>query len=138
MIKVIIDTNVFVSGTLWKGTPHKVLELWSEGKFKLVVSVEIVNEYEEVLSNLLNHQQDLVDRILETIRMHSEYVQPVKLPKAICRDPNDEMFLMAALAGKVDYIVSGDKDLLVLNNTLNLNVVNPRQFLDALGSHGKS
>lgn len=137
MIKVIVDTNVFVSGTLWKGAPHKVLELWSEGKFKLVVSVEIVNEYEAVLNKLLNHQQDLVGRILETIRMHSEYVQPTKFPKAICRDPNDDMFLGAALAGKVDYIVSGDKDLLVLNNIGNLKIINSRQFLDAAGSHGK-
>ncbi len=138
MIKVIVDTNIFVSGTLWKGAPHKVLDLWFEGKFKLVVSVEIVNEYEAVLSKLLNHQQDLVGRILETVRMYSEYVQPVKLPKPICRDPNDEIFLEAALAGKVDYIISGDKDLLVLNNIVNLKIINSRQFLDAIGSLGKS
>ena len=133
MIKVIVDTNVFVSGTLWKGAPHKVLELWSSAKFKLVVSSDIVNEYEAVLGNLLSHQPDLVAQILETIRMHSEYVHPMNLPKRICRDPNDDMFISTALAGKVDYIVSGDKDLLVLNNVLDLKVVSPRQFLEALG-----
>ncbi len=115
------------------GAPHKVLAAWSAGKFKLVVSSEIVNEYETVLSNLLNHQQDLVARILETIGMHAEYVQPVKLPKPLCRDPNDEMFIATAFAGKVDFLVSGDKDLLVLKNDLDLKIVNPRQFLDALG-----
>lgn len=57
----------------------------------------------------------------------------MKLPKPICRDPNDDMFLSAALAGKVDYIVSGDKDLLVLNSVLDLKIINPRQFLDAVG-----
>jgi len=133
MIKAVVDTNVFISGTLWKGSPHNVLALWSASKFKLVVSHEIVNEYETVLNKLLNHQPDLVERILETIRLHSEYVQPMKLPKPICRDPNDDMFLSAALAGKVDYIVSGDKDLLVLNSVLDLKIVNPRQFLDAVG-----
>ncbi len=55
MIKAVVDTNVFISGTLWKGSPHKVLALWSASKFKLVVSHEIVNEYETVLNNLLNH-----------------------------------------------------------------------------------
>lgn len=85
-----------------------------------------------VLNKILTHQPDLVERILETIRMHSEYVQPVKLPKPICRDPNDDMFLSAALAGKVDYIVSGDKDLLVLNNVWEFKILNPRQFLDAV------
>ncbi len=132
MIKAIIDTNVFVSGTLWKGSPHKVLALWSEAKFKLVVSKEIVDEYEAVFSNLLNHQQDLVARILETIRVHAEYVQAAKLQKPICRDPNDDMFLAAAFAAKSNYIVSGDKDLLVLNDVLDLKIVNPRQFLDVL------
>jgi putative PIN family toxin of toxin-antitoxin system len=65
MIKAVVDTNVFISGTIWKGSPHKVLAHWAAAKFKLVVSHEIVNEY-------------------ETIRMHSEYVQPMKLPKPIC------------------------------------------------------
>lgn len=132
MIRAVIDTNIFVSGTLWKGVPHKVLALWSQAKFKLVVSQEIVNEYEGVLKSLLSHQSELADRILETIRFHSEYVQPMKLPKSICRDPNDEMFISTALAGKVDYIVSGDKDLLVLNGLLDLKILNPRQFLEAL------
>lgn len=59
MIKAVVDTNVFISGTLWKGSPHKVLELWSASKFKLVVSHEIVNDYETVLNNLLNHQPEL-------------------------------------------------------------------------------
>lgn len=132
MIKAVVDTNVFISGTIWKGTPHRVLELWSASKFKLVVSNEIVNEYESVLNKILTHQPELVERILETIRMHSEYVQPIKLPKPICRDPNDDMFLSAALAGKVDYIVSGDKDLLVLSNVWDVKILNPRQFLDAV------
>jgi|GEM_PF-7025247 predicted nucleic acid-binding protein len=48
------------------------------------------------------------------------------------------MFLSAALAGKVDYIVSGDKDLLVLNRVLDLKIVNPRQFLDAVGKKGQT
>jgi len=84
MIKAVVDTNVFISGTIWKGSPHKVLAHWAAAKFKLVVSHEIVNEYETVLNKLLNHQPDLIERILETIRMHSEYVQPMKLPKPIC------------------------------------------------------
>lgn len=48
MIRAIIDTNVFISGTMWKCTPHKILEHWSASKFKLVVSGEIANEYELV------------------------------------------------------------------------------------------
>lgn len=132
MIRVIIDTNVFVSGTIWKGAPHKVLALWSTGKFKLVVSHEIVSEYDAVLNNLLNHQPELVSQILETVRIHAEYVDPVKLQKPVSRDPKDDMFIAAALAGRVDYIVSGDKDLVVLDGVMGLRVLKPRQFLDLI------
>lgn len=132
MIRAIIDTNIFISGTMWKGTPHKVLELWSLSKFKLVVSADIVNEYELILHNFLSHQPELISQILETIRMNSEFVQPAKLPKPICRDPKDEMFLSAATAGKVDYIVSGDKDLLVLESIFNSKIVTARHFFETI------
>ncbi len=134
MIRVIIDTNVFISGTMWKGTPHKILEYWSASRFKLVVSGEIVNEYELVLHHFLNHQPELISKIVETIRMNSEFVQPTQLQKSICRDPKDEMFLTAALAGKVDYIVSGDKDLLVLDKIFDFKIFSPRQFFDIINS----
>ena len=132
MIRAIIDTNVFISGTMWIVTPHKILELWSASKFKLVVSGEILNEYELVLHNFLNHQPELISQIIETIRINSEFVQPVKFPKPICRDPNDEMFLTAAVAGKINYIVSGDKDLLVLDKIFDFKIISPRQFLDII------
>ena len=132
MIRAIVDTNVFISGTMWKGAPHKILEHWSAAKFKLVVSGEIVNEYELILHHFLNHHPELVAKILETVRMYSEYVQPTKLSKSVCRDPKDEMFLSAWLAGKVGYIVSGDKDLLVLEKKFDIKIISPRQFLDIL------
>lgn len=132
MIRAIIDTNVFVSGTIWKGAPHQVLSLWSDGRFKLVVSHEIVTEYEAVLNNLLNHQPELVSQILETIRIHAEFVQPVKLQKPVCRDPNDDMFIAAALGARVDFIVSGDKDLIILDGVMGLRIVKPRGFLDSI------
>jgi len=132
MIRAIVDTNVFISGTMWKGTPHKILEHWSASKFKLVVSGEIVNEYELVLHHFLNHQPELVAKILESVRMHAEYVNPIQPSNPVCRDPKDEMFLSAGLAGKVDYIVSGDKDLLVLEKMFDFKIASPRQFLNFL------
>jgi putative PIN family toxin of toxin-antitoxin system len=111
MTRVVIDTNVFVSGTLWKGIPQRVLQAWAENRFKLVVSSEVVQEYEAVLNKLLDHQPELVNRLVETVRLHAEYVQPAILPNQICRDPDDDVFIATALSGKADYLVSGDKDL---------------------------
>lgn len=132
MIKVVIDTNIFISGTLWKGQPHKVLNLWSQGFLRLVVTHEIVAEYEAVFNRLLNHQPELVSEIIKTVKIHAEYVQPITIPKNTCRDPNDEMFLAAALSSKTNYIISGDKDLLILNRVLDLNILSTRQFLETI------
>jgi putative PIN family toxin of toxin-antitoxin system len=132
MIKAVIDTNVFISAILWKGTPQKVLEKWSQGKFKLIVSNEIVLEYEEILNRLLNHSQQITHRAIETVRLHAEYVQPISLPKPICRDPDDDIFIGTALSAKADYIVSGDKDLLSLKEIMNTKIVTPREFNEAI------
>ncbi len=133
MIRAVIDTNVFVSGFLGKGPPRQILEAWSQAKFKLIVSSEIVLEYEAVLNRLLDHSPFLVDRTIESIRLHAEYAQAVAAPSLPpCRDPNDQIFIQTALAGRADYIVSGDKDLLVMSPILKIQVVKPRTFHELL------
>ena len=52
MIRVVVDTNVFISGIFWSGTPMKVLEAWIDGKFKLIISHDILVEYERVFEEL--------------------------------------------------------------------------------------
>ncbi len=134
MIRAVIDTNIFVSGFLGKGPPHKVLEAWAQAKFKLIVSDEVVMEYESVLNRLFDHNPTLVNRTIESVSLHAEYVQPAILPSKLCRDPNDEIFIRTAIAGRANYIVSGDKDLLVLNPIVNIEVLVPRTFLQILES----
>jgi putative PIN family toxin of toxin-antitoxin system len=134
MIRAVIDTNIFVSGFLGKGPPHKILEAWSQAKFKLIVSDEIVMEYESVLNRLLDHSPFLVNRTIESVSLHAEYVQPANLSSKLCRDPNDEIFIRTAIAGRVNYIVSGDKDLLVLKTIMNIEVLSPRAFLQIIES----
>jgi putative PIN family toxin of toxin-antitoxin system len=132
MIRAVIDTNIFVSGFLGKGPPHKVLEAWSAAKFKLVVSDEIVMEYESVLNRLLKHSPFLVNRTIESVSLHAEYVQPVPLNQKLCREPNEEIFISTAVAGRANCIITGDKDLLVLNPVMNVEVLTPRAFLQML------
>lgn len=47
-MKVVLDTNVLISGIFWKGTPRKILDEWSKGKFQLVVTPNIFTEYQRV------------------------------------------------------------------------------------------
>ena len=133
MIRAVIDTNVLASGIFWKGTPLKVIEAWTDGKIKLIVSGEILIEYERVLT-ILNKKAQLqnFDQILELINLNAELVNPVAFTRPVCRDKDDDKFLAAALGGNAQYIVTGDDDLLVLNGHQGLKIMKSKEFLGQL------
>lgn len=133
MIRAVIDTNVLASGIFWKGTPLKIIEAWADGKIKLIVSGEILIEYERVLT-ILNKKAQLknFDEILELINLNAELVNPVAFTRPVCRDKDDDKFLATALGGNAPYIVTGDDDLLVLDGHHGLKIMKPKIFLGEL------
>jgi putative PIN family toxin of toxin-antitoxin system len=133
LIRAVVDTNVFVSGIFWKGTPMQVIEAWIDGKFKLIVTSEILLEYERVLESLGKKAKfSNYDRILELVKLNAEMANPVAFTRPICRDKDDDKFLAAALGGSAQYIVTGDDDLLVLDGHQALKILKPKNFLDVL------
>ncbi len=133
MIRAVVDTNVFISGIFWSGTPLKVLEAWIDGRFKLIVSNEILVEYERVFEELNKKAKNPnSNRILELVKLNAEMVIPVTFVKPICRDKDDDKFLTAAIGGSAQYIVTGDDDLLVLNGHQHLKILKPKSFLESL------
>ncbi len=130
-MKVVIDTNVFISGVFFSGPPYKILEAWRDGKVQLVVSREILQEYQRVLGTL-GQEFPGVDAsgILELLTVKSELTAAPALPEAVCVDPDDDKFLACALASKVKHIISGDKHLLKVSGYRGVEVVKPRKFID--------
>ena len=130
MIRTVIDTNVFVSGVFWKGPPFQILEAWADGKFKLIVTSEILAEYERVFDELNKKAKTPNSgRILELVKLNAEMANPVAFTKPACRDKDDDKFLAAALGGSAQYLVTGDDDLLGLNGYEGLNIIKPKAFL---------
>lgn len=108
----------------------KVLDGWIDGKFKLIVSSEILVEYERVFEELNKKAKTPnANRILEIVKLNSEMISPIAFAKPICRDKDDDKFLAAALGGFAQYIVTGDDDLLVLDGHQNLKILKPKDFL---------
>lgn len=133
MIRVVVDTNVFVSGVFWKGPPLQILEAWADGKFKLIVTTEILTEYERVLNELnIKAKSPNCERILELVKLNAEMVNPIAFAKPVCRDKDDDKFLAAALGGGALYIASGDDDLLVLDGHQGLKIMKPKAFLSEI------
>lgn len=133
-MKIILDTNVLVSGIFWQGIPARILDAWTDQRFRLVVSPPILEEYQEVVDYLTRKYPSITtgQTILQAIAVYSDIVEPVKLPKQICTDPDDDKFIAAGLSGQVDYVVSGDVALLKTDGYLGLRVVKPSVFFALL------
>ena len=119
MIRAVLDTNVFVSGIFWSGTPSQILRHWIDRKFELIVTAEIIEEYQEVLHRLSKKVKQIdVTKFIQLLTVYSHLHEPIKLPLPISRDPDDDKFITAAIAGKANVIVSGDQDYWCSKNTI--------------------
>jgi uncharacterized protein len=130
-MKVVIDTNVFISGIFFTGPPYRILKAWQDGKIEILLSHEIFDEYHRV-GNELAYKFPKTDltRIFEYLLIHAEFIIVQKLPVQICDDPDDDKFIACAIAGKSNLIVSGDKHLLKISGYEGINVLTPRIFVD--------
>jgi len=129
MKNVVIDTNVFISALTGGITTRKILTLLKAGKFKLIISEELLKEIIVVLSRpKFKFDKNNLDRILRYIIRKAHIVFPEE-KISICRDPKDNVVLECAVAGKADFIVTGDKDLLALKRFRKTSIISPRQFL---------
>ena len=129
-MKIALDTNVLVSGIFFSGPPADILRAWSRGKFRLVLSPEILDEYTRVSAELAGKYSGIdVQRILDLIVVHSKMCSPAPMPEPVCQDPHDDMFIAAAIDSRTKIIVSGDKHLLKVSGYQGVSVITPRQFL---------
>jgi putative PIN family toxin of toxin-antitoxin system len=127
--RAVLDANTLVSGLLG-GTATKVIKQWRDGAFILIVSEEIMAEYEEVLTRpKFKLPEWVVQELLGYIREHAEWVTPNRQIQAVDRAPSDNKFLEAAVSGYVNWLVSGDKDLLDLGEFEGIPVIPSCEFL---------
>ena len=109
-----LNTSIIISH-LYGGASRKVVGLWKHGHLQLIVSTEIVEEYLRVLQK----SPLLTERGFQALQLWFSHQSKVTVIRPgthfkVCRDENDDMFLDAAYAGKAKYIISWDKDLLVI------------------------
>jgi putative PIN family toxin of toxin-antitoxin system len=128
-MRIVLDTNVLVSGIFWTGVPSTILHRWINDQFELLLSDEIFNEYIRTLFRISKGiKDDLVNKWLILFAENSNFIT-VKKRFKLSLDPDDNKLIDCAISGNADYIVSGDSHLLVLKSILNTEVITPSVFL---------
>jgi predicted nucleic acid-binding protein len=81
-IKAILDTNVFISGVFWKGPPFEILKAWQQQRFRLAISVPILEEYRRVLDQLTKERVVPVvfTSILKIVEFTQRWLSRLRLP----------------------------------------------------------
>lgn len=130
MMRVVADTNVFLSALLFGGLPEEFLNLALRRRFALITSAALLDELDEKLRGKFA----VSDRDAQSIRTNLEGSAAVVNPSfelhAVPDDPDDNRVLECALAGNADFIVSGDRHLLRIGNYEGIVIVSVRQFLE--------
>ena len=130
-MRVVLDTNVFISSFLGTGTPRKIIDFWKEGKITICLSKEIVDEYIEVLERLGLSGEKGVEEFLQLFARNFHSLFTAKTPnlEIVKNDPDDNKFFECAVALKAQFIISGDKAVLKIENYMGIKILSPKQFI---------
>ncbi len=130
MIKVVVDTNVFIS-SFFGGNPRKIIDYWKSGKVTLCLSKPIIDEYIEVFRRLELQNEKEIEELLGLFAHGFNVVFTVKTPELhiVEKNPDDNMFIEGAVGLKAKFVISGDKALKEIKDYMHIKIVSPREFL---------
>jgi putative PIN family toxin of toxin-antitoxin system len=128
-LRVVLDTNVLVSGLAHPGSvPGRIVNVWRQGGLEVVLSRYIIDELVRVLPRLPRIQltADEVRDLADSLMFLADIVEPGNEQDANLRDPADQPVLATLRASRADYLITGDKDLLVLADRY--SIITPAAF----------
>lgn len=129
MLRVVADTNIYISAYAFGGISKEVLVMAQTGMIKLCVSPAILDELEDVLIRKFKFSNDVVQEIIGNIPQFTELVTPKKTIKFITEDPDDDRILECAVTAGAHVIVSGDKDLKRIGKYEEIIILSPGEFI---------
>lgn len=129
-MRIIIDTNVVISGVFFGGNPRRIIESVMRGETEACANAAIVEEYEEITAEMLARKQgrlrqDLLFPFISKLELYTPVADC-----HICRDPDDDKFISCTVDAKAVYIVSGDKDLLDVKRYEGIEIITAAEFCE--------
>lgn len=131
-VKVTLDTNIIISGLGFGGKPRTILQLILDNKIKGVTSPILLAELEDVIIKKFPKLAGHFEFINKKIKKKLKKARPKDTVNILKKDQDDNRVLEAAVEGKCNYIVTGDKELLDLGTFKGIKIVTAAQFLDIL------
>lgn len=141
MVKVVVDTNVVISSAVSiDGNPALIFEMLLLEKIINYITQEIIDEVKEVIKRpRIAKKLSLVEQefIIKNFENFSKKIKPIEKLDIIKDDPDDNKFLECAIAASAEYIISGDKHLLILKQFRDIKVVSPAEFVRIINKEKK-
>ena len=133
-MRVVLDTNVFISGIFWSGNYcSQLIDKWKNKEIELVSSLDIIKELVETLRNFkIPMPESMIEEWRNVLLNNSVIIEPSTKIDAVKEDPEDNKFLETAVDGKANFIVSQDKHLLNLKEYRGIKIVKPEEAVNLL------
>ncbi|MBN1157557.1 putative toxin-antitoxin system toxin component, PIN family [Candidatus Woesearchaeota archaeon] len=128
MLRVVLDTNIYVSGVFWRGSSNQILERAADGDICVFVSTEIIEELKRVLKRDFELKENDIEEIENTILSIAKMVKSSEKVDLVEEDPDDNKIIECAIASNSDYIITKDKHLLRIKQFRNIRILSPDEF----------
>ena len=129
-MKVVLDTNIFISGIFWENNSSKIIDFWRQEKITLISSLPIIKELVKVLDDFkIRMPDEMIKQWKNVIIENAIIVYPKIKINLVKDDPDDNKFIEAAITGNAEYIISQDKHLLRIKKYKEIKILSPEQFL---------
>jgi uncharacterized protein len=128
--RAIFDTNVQISGLLWRGRAYQCLLLARSGVIETFYCQPILAELSEKLRNKFRFSENQLQSVLAEIKRYSQRVEIDGKLRVVHADPDDDKFIECAIVARAGFIVSSDRHLLDLETYQGVKIVSPEEFLE--------
>jgi putative PIN family toxin of toxin-antitoxin system len=137
VVGVTADSNIYISALNFGGPPDRLLDMARAGDIDLHISDDILSEVMRVLRDKFRWTDEALALAKDRIGDFTKTIQPGQAVEIVTADPTDNRIVECALAGKSDYIVTGDKHLLNLGHVGEIKIVKPADFLGTQPGRGR-
>ncbi len=132
-MRVVLDINVLISGLLWLGPSHKILELVEERKVEFCITPSILEELSQVLKRAkflrrIKNCLSSTEELIATLSKSALFFPDIDIPRIVKDDPDDDKIIACAEVSGAEYIVTGDPHLLKIKRYGTISIVTPKRF----------